>query len=167
MKCVQVERLIEEYSDGELNCEKVLEIEAHLSGCMNCSRLLESLRREDKMYENFGKNLEKSLETPPSMWDRICHGLDAEPRVESRPAGKDYAGWISVFSNMFTHATVARQILFASILVVISIGGTLLVVHRHDGTKVTTANREQRRDLQYALLSIEKGRKSTFKRSRF
>ena len=155
MKCSQVERLIEDYSDGELDREQVLEMEAHLLGCRNCVSLLESLRRENKMYEDFGKNLEKSPEIPPAMWNRVCHGLDSETPAESRPARKD-AGRLSILSNMFMHPTVVRQILAASILMVVAAGGVLLIVHRHDGTKVITANRDQKRDLQYALLSIQR-----------
>lgn len=159
MKCFQVERLMEDYNDRELSREQVPEVEAHLSGCMHCSRLLDSLRREDKTYESFGKDLEQSLEIPPTMWAKICRGLDAESSIESEPVRRDRAGWLSGFWNMRLHFTAFRQVVFASILLAILAGGILLVIHRHGGSSAITADREQRRDLQYALLSIQKAEK--------
>jgi hypothetical protein len=163
VECPQVEKLME-YNDGELSQTQALEIDAHLAACIGCSRLLASLRREDKIYEEFGKDLSNFLEISPSMWDGIRNNLNAGTYVKSPSARRAFPGLLSVFSNILPCSTMARQILFASMLVIISVGATLLVLRRHDGREPIKAEWKeprpaagsQKRDLQSALLSIER-----------
>lgn len=154
MECPQIEKLIEDYVDGELEGARVQEIEAHLESCTACSRLVASLRREDRIYEDFGKGFSNSLEIAPSMWNSIRRAMRAEPRP-----GGPFAGLLSAFSNLLPSSTIARQVLFASVLIIVTIGATLLVVHRGSGSREIAAKSgpgDQKRDLQSALLSIKK-----------
>ena len=159
---MEAERLIEDFHYRELSGQQTREVEAHLAGCRNCSRLLESLRLEDQMYEDYGKSLDSSLDVAPSMWERIHAGFAGESRI---PSGrKNAARWFVHLSKIMPCSTLTRQVLFASLLALISVGGTLLVVYHHRGpgpvaedrNAPTQAQREGQKDLESALLSIQK-----------
>ena len=165
MKCPEVEKLIEDYHYGELDAQLVQEVQAHLADCSRCSASLESLRSEDKMYEDYGRCLNDAIEIGPSMWDRVWAGLAEEGRVgRRRPLGKHLPGWPSGLLQMLPGSAMARQMLFASLLVLISVGGTLLVVHYYHRTEPVAAGTNaakqlppaDQKDLESALLSIQK-----------
>jgi hypothetical protein len=94
-------------------------------------------------------------------WNEISPSSKAEIAAGFPSAHRKH----SVFSNPFQNYAIVRQILFASILVIISVCGTLILIHNHDGSKPTTvaegkrprsAAKNQKRDLQSALASIER-----------
>jgi hypothetical protein len=160
MKCPQAEKLLEDYNDGELDPKEVSGLEDHLASCANCARLLESLHCEAKLYEDYGRNLDSSLEIMPSMWARICNGAEAETHASGSLFPRVF---VEFFSKILPNPTMGRQFVMASILVIISICGTLLVVHYHQKSAVTAGIETSRqvieapsRSLESALLSIKK-----------
>jgi hypothetical protein len=166
VKCPQAEKLLEDYenyNDGELDPKRVSELESHLASCANCFRLLESLRREDRLYADYGHNLNGSVEITPSLWDGICRGVEAETRASGPLPRRLFAGFFSIFSKALPNTMMARQLGLASILVIISVCGTLLVIHYHQRSAITAeigasgqVPGPHPRDLESALLSIKK-----------
>jgi hypothetical protein len=165
MKCSEIEQLIEDYEYGELSPPLMQEVEAHLAFCRNCSRLFESLQSEAKMYETYGKTLESAIAIAPSMWDKVHDELAAESAIDrNRLRGKYLFGRSFSFSKLLPDSAIARRMLYASILMLISIGSALLVIHYHDGNKpameATKAPQQvqpvEQRSLQNALLAIQR-----------
>ncbi len=164
VKCLEAERLIEDFHYRELSGRQAREVEAHLAGCRDCSRLLELLRSEDQMYEDYGKSLDSSLDVAPSMWERIHAGLAGESAPAGRSRDINAFRWLVHLSKIMPGSTLTKQVLFASLLVLISVGGTLLVVYHHRGPGRVAVDRnapvqaqpEGQKDLESALLAIQR-----------
>jgi hypothetical protein len=161
MRCPQAEKLLEDYNDGDLDPKRASELEDHLVSCTNCFRLLKSLRREDRLYEDYGQNLHDSLEISPSVWDGIRRGMETETCAGSSILQRVSARFSSMFSKNFSNSMMGRLLVFASILVIVSVSGTLLVVQYHQKSTITAENAISglvpgSRDLESALLSIKR-----------
>ncbi len=168
MKCPEVQKLIEDYGYGELNPKLMQEVEAHLAVCGGCSRLREALRSEEKTYQDYAEALDGSLEIAPSMWDRISGELSADGKIHAKDLHrKEFSTWFFDFSKLLPGSAITRQILFASILVLISVGSTLLILNYVHQRQVVVENVPSQdlkeKNLQNALLSIQRAEKEYIK----
>jgi hypothetical protein len=163
VQCSQAEILLEDYNDGELDPKRALELESHLVSCANCFRLLESLRREDRLYDDYGQNLDESLKIAPSVWAGIRRRVETETCAGRSIPQRVFGGFLSMFSKKSSNSMMGRLFVFASMLIIISVSGTLLVVHYHQKNAITEENAASglvpgppQRDLESALLSIRR-----------
>src|SRR5258705_4969565 len=74
MKCEECQLLIEEFFDGELNSQKSTSVSAHVSGCFDCSEILEGLRFEQDAIFAAASVPEPS----PEFWQHVQAGIDSE-----------------------------------------------------------------------------------------
>jgi hypothetical protein len=163
MQCSQAEILLEDYKDGELDPLTASQIEAHLMSCPNCVRLLDVLHREDKLYADYGRALDDSLEIGDSMWERISCRAEAETCAGNPLSRWSFWGYFSNFLKNLPISLMGRQLIIASFLVIMSICGTLFVVRYHQKNSISSEIKpspqitEQRsRDLESALFSIRR-----------
>lgn len=126
MNCKYMHRHLENFYYGELDEKSASRMRSHLRSCQECARALEALSSEDKVYQAYSEELDRSLEVSPRVWQRVEAGIAA-------PAAK--YDWRSAlarladFSDGFLPQSVAlRQAVFATVIVVLSVGVTLLTV---------------------------------------
>jgi hypothetical protein len=97
------------------------------------------------------------------MWAGIRHRVEAETRADRQPSRRNFAGFFSSFSKILLNSGMGRQLAFASILVILSVCGTLIIVHYHQKNAIIagiTASMQisgpPQRNLESALLSIKR-----------
>ena len=121
MKCEEALRRMEEYHDGELDSRTAAALESHLKECLSCARAREELNAESGIYEAYRQNLERELDVPPGMWPRV-HAQAALARNQLS------ARFLRPLSFLLPRSPLARQAVFAALLVIVSIVGTLTAV---------------------------------------
>ncbi len=127
MNCQEIHRHIEDFHYGELDEKTTSHVRTHLRSCAECTRALEALDAEDNIYQAYSDELNRHLNVSPEMWGRIRNGLDAP---ESRRVGRLLSDRLADFSSrLFPGSSVLRQAAFAVVIVVISVGATLMAVH--------------------------------------
>jgi hypothetical protein len=148
MNCEDARLHIEDYHDGELPGELAGQIAAHVQDCRDCGRELEMLRAEDRLYRGYAAGLAGQLSNEPAIWERVEAGTHLLPtRVHA---------WIEAIRSAFS----PRRIAFASLLVVLSVAGTLLtvrVVNERQPESVLVSG--EGRDLDSAMRSIARAEK--------
>jgi hypothetical protein len=148
MNCEDMKLHIEEYHDGELPDELAEEVAAHLRGCHECGRELELLQAEDRLYRSYAERLPGQLSNMAAIWERV----DAAARL--RPAGKP--GWAEAIRSSLS----LRRLAYASLLVVLSVAGTLLtvrIVNERQADSMLVSG--EGRDFQSAMRSIARAEK--------
>ena len=130
MICKDFEGLIEDYQDGRLDEELAASMQIHLGGCPACKAALVAMKAEQRLYQGYREALEQGLEVPAAMWPRVRAGIEAAGTVPP-PAREDSAqsGWRNRWLPSFGGAHWMRQLGFAALLIVLSVAGTLFVVH--------------------------------------
>jgi len=93
MKCEECQLLIEEFFDGELNSQKSASVSAHVSGCSECSEILEDLRYEQDVIFAAANVPEPS----PEFWQRVQAGIDSEKLNKSKPLIRGFSARIGSF----------------------------------------------------------------------
>jgi len=121
MKCEEALRRMEEYHDGELDSRTAAALEAHLKECPSCARAREGLNAESGIYEAYRQNLERELQVPTAMWPRVqAQAALARTQLSAR--------LLRPLSLLLPNSPLARQAIFAALLVIVSIAGTLTAV---------------------------------------
>ena len=148
MNCEDARLHIEDYHDGELPDELAEQVAAHVRDCCECGRELELLRAEDRLYRGYAAGLAGQLSNEPAIWGRV------EAATRSRSA--DRYAWMEAIRSAFS----PRRIAFASLLVVLSVAGTLMtvrVVNEHQSESALVSG--EGRDLDSAMRSIARAEK--------
>ena len=138
MSCKDILRQIESFYYGELDENSARKVQAHLCSCQKCNRALEDLISEDKAYQAYSEELNRGLEVSPQIWRRIQAGI-AAPRPEKNwrhPLGRI----VDFFDGILPRSAVVRQAVFAAVIVVLSVGTTLLTVHYYRIRETGIAN---------------------------
>ncbi len=148
MNCEDAKQHIEDYHDGELPEALAEQVGAHVRGCCECSRELELLRTEDTLYRGYAASLSGQSLNEPAVWERV----HAVARV--RPSG--YAGWLEAVRSAFS----PRRLVLASLLVILSVAGTLLtlrMLNERQAESVLVSG--EGRDFDSAMRSIARAEK--------
>ena len=116
MNC-QIE--LEDFLDGELDAAQRAAIESHLSGCQYCQSEMSAIEREREVFKSFYQ--QNSLEPSDEMWTAI----HARIKEEEIPAASLSAKLKNFFAPALT-PIILRQMTFATLLVLVSVGLTAL-----------------------------------------
>jgi hypothetical protein len=126
VSCKDILRKIEDFYYGELDEKTACQVQSHLRTCQGCSRALEDLVSEDKAYQAFSEQLDRGLVVSPQIWRRVQAGIVTDTPESSR---RHPLSRIAEFLNgIMTRSVVVRQAVFAAVIIVLSVGTTLLTV---------------------------------------
>jgi hypothetical protein len=128
MKCEECQFFIEEFFDGELNSQKSASVAAHVSGCSECSEILEGLRFEQDVILAAASVPEPS----PEFWRRVQTGIDSERQNKSRPLIRGFRSRIGAFLPRILTPAFAP----AFVLLVLSIVSGVVLVKRYAGSSL-------------------------------
>jgi len=128
MKCEECQLLIEEFFDGELNSQKSASVSAHVSGCSECSEILEDLRYE----QDFIFAAASVPEPSPEFWQRVQAGIDSEKLNKSKPPNRGFRARIGLFLPSILSPAFAP----AFALLVLSIVSGVVLVKRYTGSSL-------------------------------
>jgi hypothetical protein len=127
MNCERCQIDLEDFLYGELGEARAAAVRGHLRACAECRAAQASLEREAEIFAAYYE--QNALEPSEEMWDAIRARIQEEPRPAPQPAGlfDRLSGWFStgVFGALLTPAAL-RQAALASLLVVLSVGATVL-----------------------------------------
>ena len=163
MNCKDILLQMEDFHSGEMDEKTASKVRAHLRLCRECSRALEALCTEDKLYGAYSEALEQGLEVPPQMWQSIQRYIAASASKSRWRAAAD--SLIGFLVGLLPRSDLLRQTVFATVIVVFSVGATLLSVHlyriREAGledrqTAGTRDAGDSRNSLETAVRSIQR-----------
>ena len=130
MNCKQCRRLIEAYHDGELDEKTTLEMGRHIAECKTCAAELDILKSEYALFERYRLSRQSEMADSAPKWEAVRQGIARRP-VAAQSSGRDSSasglGWL----HKFTGSSLIRQAAFATLLVCLSVAGTLMIVHRN------------------------------------
>ncbi len=110
---------LEDFLDGELDAAQQAAVQAHLAGCKHCQSELKAIEREHEVFKSFYE--QNSLEPSDEMWTAIHTRI----KKEEAPAASLSAKLKNFFAPAIT-PTLLRQMSFAALLVLVSVGLTSL-----------------------------------------
>ncbi len=132
MNCKECRRLLEDYHDHELSERKSDAVRAHLGGCARCAAELRILESERALFERYRANQADEVAASGSGWESIQERISRlDERATSRPHrvpdGQSWGfGWLSSFIG----SPLLRQAAYATLLIAVSVAGTLIMVRR-------------------------------------
>lgn len=123
MDCEEAQRRVEDLHDGELGGRDAAEISAHLASCAACAGLMRQLESESQFYRVFAAELDRQADQVAGRLPQI--GIAAPNGRDSRSGGQRWKRWLS---PGVSSVGWGRQLAYATLLVVFSVGVTLMVV---------------------------------------
>jgi hypothetical protein len=161
VKCEQVNRLIEDYSYGELENSLESGVARHLQTCRECSKLLEELAAEQKLYSSYAEVTSREVEPDSSLWSKV------RTRLGNSVTGYPFTNFVQkndpvgtpgeIGERVACHRISLRQLSFAAALVVVTIAATLVTLHYGGGDrKVSEQVGKTDSSCQSAMRSIER-----------
>jgi len=123
--------LLEDYHYGELDELTATKVMAHVRGCSECSSALAELERENNIYQAYADSVERNLEVTPAMWENVrSHIATVAPDSVAQPGlfARLRSSLSNVKAALMPVSPIVRQIMFAAVVIVISVTGTLVAV---------------------------------------
>lgn len=115
MKCEDCQKVLEEYSDGELAERASREVGEHLLKCEGCAREFEALKDEQNLYALYRREVEVS----PALWSQVSARIDEEKRRErAHPVSR----WRRALAELFGTPRLSPALTFA--LLILAVGAT-------------------------------------------
>lgn len=124
MKCEDCIGIIEEYFDSELDGRESKKVAEHLTACVGCNEVYESLQQEQQLYVQY----ERDIEVTSALWQ----GVQARIKQESvRQETSQPIGMVERLRKFFTETFQAPRFspALAAMLVVVAVGATVLVMN--------------------------------------
>lgn len=161
MKCEQVKGLIEDYSYGELESSLQSGVERHLEACRECSKLLEELVAEEKLFSSYAELTSRELGQDSSLWSRVRNSVTGYPVTNfaqnNYPMSNPGEIGGRVACHRISSPKLLRQLSYAAAFVVVVIATTLVTLHYSGGDrKVTERAAKTDGSFQSAMRSIER-----------
>ncbi len=130
MNCKECRRLLEDYHDHELSERKSDAVRVHLGGCARCAAELRILESERALFERYRANQADEAAASGSGWESVQERISRlDERATSRPHrvpdGGGF-GWLRSFMG----SPLLRQAAYATLLIAVSVAGTLIMVRR-------------------------------------
>ena len=132
MNCISYQNELEDLLYGELDTAQQAVLNAHLSGCENCRTELHVIEQEHQFYKSFYE--QNSVEPSDELWSAI------HTQIKKEAVGK--TPWKVKFLDLLTAVlapAMLRQIGFAALLVLVSVGLTSLYFSSRKPDATTTA----------------------------
>jgi hypothetical protein len=132
VKCADVLSVLEDYQDGELGKRRAGQVESHLLSCPSCARALALLKAEDDLYMQYAARLERDLQVSPEIWAKVRAGIGEMERAGRRspvPSGRI----LGILSSLWPASPVARQVVIAAAVAIVSVAATLIAVRFYGG----------------------------------
>jgi len=123
--------LLEDYHYGELDELIAARVMAHVRSCSECSSALAELERENGIYQAYADSIERNLEVTPAMWENVrSHVATVAPDSMAQPSlfARLRISLSNVATTLMPASPVLRQAVFAAVIIVISVAGTLVAV---------------------------------------
>lgn len=144
MNCERYQQDLEDLAYGELPSARAAAIRSHLSECALCRSAQETLEREREIFSHYQE--QSRLEPTPAMWDGIQARIRREPpTAAARAEWGQGAGWretlASWVSTVFRPA-VMRQLVFAAVLIAVSVTATVILLRERRGEDGNLAVRQ-------------------------
>lgn len=133
MNCKRCQAELEDFLYGESSASSAAEIRAHLVSCLDCAAVRDELERENDIFAQYYERT--ALEPGDEMWDAIRSRITAEPRSSSPPQ-ESPGGWLKGLMGAGVIAwllrpAVLRQLIFAAVLIALSVGVTTLLLRNN------------------------------------
>ncbi len=123
MNCKECRRLLEDFHDEELNESKAARVRQHLVSCAACAAELAALKSEQLLFERYRESQSDQAAGAVPKWELVRDRITRrEEETGSRAAGG--FGWLQHLAM----SPMARQVAFASLLVLVSTAVTLIIV---------------------------------------
>lgn len=120
MKCSDYLLIIEDYFDGELDQKQTQVVETHLFVCISCSKAYKALEEEQKVYNNYQRNIVVSEALRSSIEAEI------EKEIERRP--KKSTPWLkNLVRSLFSTPNFVPIFATAS-LILVTVTTTILIM---------------------------------------
>jgi len=136
MNCERCQIELEDFLYGEVAAEHAAELRKHLNGCVDCTRFRDTLEREAEVFARY--YAQTALEPSPAMWEAIRERIVGEEPLHAR---QEPRGWLKSLLGDSAGAwllrpTVARQLIGAVALIVVSVVVTTLLLSRPENRSV-------------------------------
>jgi len=132
MNCKECRRLLEDFHDHELSEMRAGEVRQHLDACSACAAELRILESERELFERYRAHQANEASASAPKWDvlherisRYDDGAAASQRAQA--GGARRFGWLGFLAG----SPLVRQAVYATLLVALSVAGTLIMVKRN------------------------------------
>ncbi|MDT4896271.1 MAG: hypothetical protein QOH25_1348 [Acidobacteriota bacterium] len=122
MRCVECQREVEGYFDGELDEQTRRLVAQHLSTCASCARLYRKLEGEQELYLRYECNSEPA----PAFWDNVMARAAQEKTARSSRPLFRLRGWLGNALGNFNAPRLSPSL--AALMVLVAIGITIGVM---------------------------------------
>lgn len=132
MRCLDCQRVVEAYFDGELDEQTTLQVAEHLGACAPCQSLFGRLEEEQELYLSYGYDAEPA----PDFWNNILARTAAENAARPTRPFSRLGNWFGDALGRVNALRLSPSL--AALLVLVAIGITVAVMRygnsREDGT---------------------------------
>lgn len=137
MNCETCQLHLEDLLYGELDAARTPALNEHLSVCSECRQVQATLERENEIFAAYYE--ETALEPSEEMWAAI-HARIKDDVAQATSAQSDWRAKLRGFFAPLLVPAMLRQVSFATLLVLVSVGLTALYfLAQKDGKQVVVA----------------------------
>ncbi|HEX4947667.1 MAG TPA: hypothetical protein VFZ34_13435 [Blastocatellia bacterium] len=130
MNCETCQFELEDFLYGELDVARRTGVAEHLSVCADCRALQATLERENEWFAQYYE--QNALEPSEEMWQAIHARIQADAPQTNHATSGWTAQWRTWFAPLLAPALL-RQVGFATLLVMVSVGLTALYFSTRNG----------------------------------
>lgn len=134
MNCERCQLELEDFLYGELTERAAAEMRQHLAVCQACAAESVRLESENALFAEFYE--QTAIEPAAESWEAVRARIAAE---SFHVVQQEKASWWRTMFAGLAFPSLARQIAFALVLVVVSVIATMWLMRRDDGNRVAEA----------------------------
>ncbi len=127
MNCKECRRLLEDFHDGELSENRADEVRSHLGTCAACTADLRILESEHALFERYREHQANEAAASAPGWEALHERISRIVMPAARTAEATGRGWFRFLAG----SPLVRQAIYATLLVALSVAGTLIMVRRN------------------------------------
>ncbi len=140
MNCRECRRVLEDFHDGELSEKRSASLRQHLDRCASCSAELRALESEQALFERYRTDQASEASMAAPRWEAIRERLARvdESTASGVRAARGDTGQRFSWLHLLAGSPMVRQAVYATLLVALSVAGTLIIVRRNHPTQPET-----------------------------